>query len=1482
MVGMLAPKRCKHGTAFEPMAAGAPLNGAKTQTLGEETLPKRWAGLLDLGFMFACALLEASAMKRVSPIGLVVGLMLGAALLSTLLSAPAQAEDVVVARLAREYDEVAKPLLERYCQACHGKELAEGELDFGEFPTLAQVRGKQQVWLRIREVLDTGDMPPPEGMQPSDAERGRLKQWLSAFFAEEAKAYAGDPGPVALRRLDNSEYTYAVRDLTGVDSLDPAREFPVDGAAGEGFTNVGSGQGMSPALVQKYLDAGKSVARHLVLLPDGVRFSGAETRRDQTDEMLARIRDFYAQYTAAGQAGVLQLQEVRAENQEGGALPLERYLAVLVTQREALKAGVTAREEAARRGGLSGRYLNTLWEVIESPLPETVWSPLDLWRARVRKASADDLPGLVSEISAWQRALWQFNPVGQAGREGGVSKWMTPVTPVVASRTIRFPLPAPGVDGDVHVVVAVSDLGDVLEADKSAGDGARLAGLRIEYPVAGKPPAHPALPLRDVRRVASAVSGLQTRELARTATYLTAVDAFRQRTDGVGAVAQELNLDAALLERWARWTGFGSEGRTIRGLLTNKATRIGGHAQVQGWSGENALSLTTNAANEPAKITTLTLPARSVSVHPSPTHDAVIIWKSPLAGRIRVSGLIADADPNCGNGTVWRVEQRGLRGTAALAGGTLANGATARFAPEAEVPVQVGDLVALVVSAGGGDHVCDSTTLDLTLSEVGGESRKWVVSEELVDRVTEGNPLADLRGNPDVWHICGAAATNATENLVPPGTALAAWKSAVVGGGSAEERKSLAGRVETVVTTTDESALSEPDREFRWLLLDWNGPLGWVEMARSLPAGAVEAGVSPAADERLPGWDESRFGKGLAGEMLPAGDVELVAPVQLDLRLPASLARGGELVFELSAAASAGGETSLQAQVAASREALHVLVPGEPIVVRGESAAQARWVTALRTLGDLFPPAVCYSRIVPVDEVVTLTLYFREDDQLRRLLLSREETATLDRLWDELLFVSQEPLELVVSLEQLIQFATQDRQDLVGPFEKMKGPVAARAEEFRRRLKDVEPAQLESVLMLAPQAWRRPTTEAEVESLRGLYGRLRAAEIAHDEALRLVVARILTAPEFLYKLEQPGSGEESVAVSGSELASRLSFFLWSSLPDEELRAAGESGRLLEREELLKQTRRMLADPRARRLANHFLCQWLHVRDFDQSNDKSETLFPEFAGLKAEMNRETLLFCDDLLRNNGSILDLVSADHTFVNETLARHYGMAWPPANASLAPAGSIEVAPPGWQRVSGMQASGRGGVLGMATVLASQSGASRTSPILRGNWVYETLLGERLPKPPAGVPQLPEAVPEGLTERRMIEMHSSVKACARCHVRIDPFGFTLEQFDPIGRKREQPVETTATLADGRKVEGLAGLRDYLVRERGREIVRQVTRKLIGYALGREVRLSDEPLLDDLNRQLAAKGDKIQTAIEFIVQSRPFREIRGREMEASQ
>ena len=201
-----------------------------------------------------------------------------------------------------------------------------------------------------------------------------------------------------------------------------------------------------------------------------------------------------------------------------------------------------------------------------------------------------------------------------------------------------------------------------------------------------------------------------------------------------------------------------------------------------------------------------------------------------------------------------------------------------------------------------------------------------------------------------------------------------------------------------------------------------------------------------------------------------------------------------------------------------------------------------------------------------------------------------------------------------------------------------------------------------------------------------------------------------------------------------------------------------------------------------------------------------------------MYEETVLFFEDMFRNDGSILGVLDADHTFLNEPLARHYGVDG--------------VSGSQWRRVDGVAAQGRGGILGMATVLASQSGASRTSPILRGNWIYETLLGERLPRPPANVPQLPDERPQGLTARQLIEQHSSVAACAKCHAKIDPYGFALEQYDAIGRLRPQSVDTATKLVDGKTVDGMVGLRDYLLQERRDDVVRQFCRKLLGYSAG--------------------------------------------------
>jgi hypothetical protein len=535
-------------------------------------------------------------------------------------------------------------------------------------------------------------------------------------------------------------------------------------------------------------------------------------------------------------------------------------------------------------------------------------------------------------------------------------------------------------------------------------------------------------------------------------------------------------------------------------------------------------------------------------------------------------------------------------------------------------------------------------------------------------------------------------------------------------------------------------------------------------------------------------------------------------------------------------------------------------------VARQDSAAWRRFAGSFADFRRLFPRAVCYTRIVPVDEVVTLNVYYREDDQLRRLMLDDAQAAELDRLWDELLFVSQEPLELADAHEQLLGYASQDRGDLTGPLAVMRPAIAARVAAFRDRLRVTEPAQLDAVVALAARAWRRPLRQDESGQLESLYFTLRGDDLSHEQSLALVLARILVSSEFLYKGESPPPGVASRPVSGIELASRLSYFLWSSLPDAELVQAAAAGRLDDAAGVVEQTRRMLRDPKARRLAEEFGTQWLHVHGFAEHDEKSAEAFPTFAGLRGAMEEETVLFLADFFQNDRSIHGLLDADHTFLNEELARHYSVDG--------------VQGPEWRRVDGVRRAGRGGILALATTLATQSGASRTSPILRGNWTSEVLLGEKLPKPPKDVPQLADTVPAGLTERQLIALHSSNEACAKCHARIDPYGFALEQFDAIGRYRThdaagQPIDAATRLLDGTAIAGHEGLRDYLLTVRRDTFVRQFCRKLLGYALGRAVQLSDEPLLDEIQARLAADGHRVGTALEAIVASRQFREIRG-------
>ena len=294
--------------------------------------------------------------------------------------------------LKSRYDTAVRPLLKKFCLDCHSTEEKEGSLDLERFRSVELVRKEVKPWLQTIEMLEAGEMPPKNNPQPTAEERKQLISWIREFLDAEARARAGDPGYVPLRRLSNAEYDNIIRDLTGVD-LKPTREFPADGAAGEGFTNAAEGlTEISPALLTKYLNAAKDVADHAVLLPDGFRFSPAKTRRDWTDESIHALREFYKP-RAAGD----------------GRLTLQTYLTTAVRHRDAILAGKLTPEEAATREKVNPKYFALVWKTLNDKTPSP---PLDALRARWRTAQESDLPALNAELEETQKAYWKFVPIG--------------------------------------------------------------------------------------------------------------------------------------------------------------------------------------------------------------------------------------------------------------------------------------------------------------------------------------------------------------------------------------------------------------------------------------------------------------------------------------------------------------------------------------------------------------------------------------------------------------------------------------------------------------------------------------------------------------------------------------------------------------------------------------------------------------------------------------------------------------------------------------------------------------------------------------------------------------------------------------------------------------------------------------------------------------------------------------------------------------
>jgi mono/diheme cytochrome c family protein len=417
---------------------------------------------------------------------------------------------------------------------------------------------------------------------------------------------------------------------------------------------------------------------------------------------------------------------------------------------------------------------------------------------------------------------------------------------------------------------------------------------------------------------------------------------------------------------------------------------------------------------------------------------------------------------------------------------------------------------------------------------------------------------------------------------------------------------------------------------------------------------------------------------------------------------------------------------------------------------------------------------------------------------------------------------------------------------------------------------DETPCATKILSTLARRAYRRSVTNDDVKTLLEFYQRGRA-DGTFDSGIRAALERLLISPDFLFRIEaDPGSIAPGAPyrLSDVELASRLSFFLWSSIPDDELLDLAIRGRLRDANVLDRQVRRMLADPRARTaLVDNFFGQWLQTRNVWLLTPDANTKFPWFDdNLRTAFVRETELFLDDQLKSDRSIVDLLTADSTFLNEQLARHYGITG--------------VYGSHFRRVT-LADENRWGLLGKASVLAVTSYPTRTSPTIRGKWLLENILAAPVPPPPPNAnTNLDESkLGKTTTVREMLEQHRANPVCASCHARMDPLGFSLENFDAVGQWRttdgESVINASGVLLDGTKVDGPAALRSALVAQK-EQFVRTVTGKLLTYAVGRQLEYSDAPAIRSIVRTAAVDDYRWSSTILAIVKSMPFQMRRSR------
>ncbi|MBL8230744.1 MAG: DUF1592 domain-containing protein [Bryobacterales bacterium] len=437
--------------------------------------------------------------------------------------------------------------------------------------------------------------------------------------------------------------------------------------------------------------------------------------------------------------------------------------------------------------------------------------------------------------------------------------------------------------------------------------------------------------------------------------------------------------------------------------------------------------------------------------------------------------------------------------------------------------------------------------------------------------------------------------------------------------------------------------------------------------------------------------------------------------------------------------------------------------------------------------------------------------------------------------------------------------------DIGGPFSQPSGPSAESTRRVFVCAQQTDACASRIVADFTRRAFRRPASPAETAQFVNLYALARKQGDSFREGIAVALQGVLLSPHFLFRVEKDRTSQPFAPVSQIELASRLSYFLWSSMPDDELLALATRNQLRRPDVLQAQVRRMLKDPKSRALVDNFAGQWLQFKNIDVMKPDSGK-FPEFEdSLRLSMRKETELFLENLIREDRSILEILDAPHSYLDERLARFYGVAG--------------VEGPEFRKVDMSGTKRGGGVLAHASVLTVSSYSTRTSPVLRGKWILETLLNAPPPPPPPAVPSLDEGkVGQSGTLRQQMEQHRSNPACASCHSRMDPLGFGLENLNAIGSWRDMdgkfPVDASGELPGGHTFQGPAELKQLLKQER-EAFVRGMSDKLLTYALGRGLERYDRPVISQIAGRAAAGNHRFSSLVLGIVESLPFQQRRA-------